>query len=63
MLQHTEFYIWILSKHCPSKDLRARKTRFVAGFVFEKDDGLFQQCREFQLKIEWDNCAPDKYGN
>jgi hypothetical protein len=53
MLQHTDFaerlvlYILIVSNHYPSKNLRSRKTGFVAGFVFEKDAGLFQQCRKF----------------
>ena len=60
MLQHTDFagrlvrYILIVPNHCASMDfslLRSRNPRFVAGFVFEKDAGLFQQCRGCQLKM------------
>jgi hypothetical protein len=35
----------------PKLRLRSRKTRFVAGFVFEKDAGMKQQCRGFQSKM------------
>jgi hypothetical protein len=54
-------YIWIVLNYCASKDLsllRSRKTHFVAGFVFEKDAGMLQRRRGFQLEMNGITALP-----